>query len=103
MTGGSFRKSTVGEASQSQDKKPIKATQKMILSTVMAERLDGEACSGAVMMTALKLVTAAQAHTNQGAKESQWYPNPAVKAASRNPAQHGTDVATECQTRAVTQ
>jgi hypothetical protein len=50
MTGGSLRKSTVGEASQSQDKKPTKATQKTIFSTIMGERLDDEACSDAVMM-----------------------------------------------------
>jgi hypothetical protein len=50
MTGGSLRKSTVGEASQSHDKKPINATQKTILSTVMGERLGDEACSDAVMM-----------------------------------------------------
>jgi hypothetical protein len=50
ITGGSLRKSTVGEASQSQDKKPTKATQKTTLSTVMGERLGGEAFSDAVMM-----------------------------------------------------
>ena len=53
------------------------------------------------MLPPSELVVAAHAHANERTRKGQRHPQPAVQAAGGDAAEHGTDVATKSQARAV--
>src|SRR5690606_26154891 len=92
ISGGSMCTLTGSETAQSHAKKPISANQKA------ANNIDFF-----ILPPTSELKMAADANTDQRPQECHGNPNPAVQATRRDAADHGANIATKSQARAIAQ